>query len=89
MRRGREKEMNVIGHDLKSQDITLQFRGSLPDDLHEPVADWANQDLPSSLRTEDDVIVHQEDAGFLVAILLTHARILVPIVSFANSQQHN
>ena len=78
----------MIGHDFQCQYVTFEVGGRLPDQLHQAVTDRPDEDLPPPLRAEDDVVVHQEDAGFLATIGLTHDGIVGVSVLFVNLQQH-
>src|SRR4051794_23136346 len=78
----------MIGHDLRCQDIAFQLGGCFPDDPHQAIPNRSYQDLPPSLRTEDDVVVQQEDASFFPSIGLTHDGILTLLVLFVKLEQH-
>jgi hypothetical protein len=78
----------MVRPDLQSPDLASHIDRRLADEGFEPLLEFADQDLPPTLRAEDEMIVDQEDTCFFLATILLHARIIIPLMSFGKPNRH-
>jgi hypothetical protein len=78
----------MVRPDLLSQDLASHIDRRLADAGFEPLPEFAYEDLPPTLRAEDEMIVNQEDTGIFLAIRLTNVRIILPLMLFGKPSRH-
>lgn len=72
----REKQVDMLGVDLQSQDFAIQFNRLFPKEPIKVLGYIALQYSTSSPRYPNEVIVKEEYGCMLMSILLSHKQIL-------------
>ena len=82
-----EEEMNMIRLDRQFDDLPSVLIDDFFNDLFQTVMNWANQNLPPSFGTPDDMVDHQMDGMLFMDVFVFHVDSI--LLDYACCQQYH
>ena len=67
---GRNEQVQMVRHNLQRQNLNAQLFSDLTDNFFKPNFEVANENLPTTFRTPNQMIIQQID--LMLALLVVH-----------------